>query len=119
MTRLLKKRPEGIKIFDGLCNTAVYFENYDDAGPYAYVGFEIYANKANLHMLILRWSHNIAKKLKEDWDIHALMLMEFGVDLVVAIGQDAEDKRWHKFVRLFGFPKPQMVQEAWLKLIKE
>lgn len=119
MIRFLKKRPEGIKIFEGLCSSAVYFENHDDAGPYAYVGFEIYANKANLHMHIIRWSHTVAKNLKRDWKVHVAMLQNLGVDYIVVINQDADDKRWHKFIRLFGFLKPKLVQTARLKLIKE
>lgn len=119
MIRLLKKQPERIDIFKGLCRHAIYFENYDDAGPYAYVGFEIYADKANLHMHILRWNHNVAKKLKEDWDIHVLMLLKLGVTHLVAVNQDAEDKCWHKFISLFGFGKPILAQLSQLIIYYE
>ena len=119
MIRLLKKRPEDIKIFAGLCNHAVFYENYDENGLYAYTGFEIYSNKARVHMQVFRWSHNIAKKLKVDWNLHALILLELGVNSVTAVGEGAEGKHWYKFVRMFGFGKPIMEQKSKVCLFKE
>lgn len=118
MIRLLKKRPEPVEIFGGLCDNALFYEHHDETEPYAYTGFEIYSNRARVHMHILRWSHTIAKNLKADWNLHGLMLLELGVDNIIAINEDAEDKRWYKFIRLFGFGKPIMVQQAKLKIYK-
>ena len=119
MIRLLKARPEGIKVFDGLCSDAKYFENYDDDGPYMYQGIELLSDKAIMHIHMLRFNHAIHKKTRADWDVTVRMLLKMGIKSIVGYNPDKDDSRWPNFIILFVFRGVRIIQSAVLNINME
>jgi len=86
------------------------FDLFDENGIYAKVRVDIINNQyASFHSENLRWSHNIAKSMKKDWEWLKNWCREKGIIELVASNSDIGDKRWPKYIRLFGFPEPQLV----------
>lgn len=92
------------------------FELYDSNGPYMYIGFEILKNQCAGHSKVLKWSHNVAKKIKKDWEV---IMLEFlkpnGIKKVIATFPE-DDTKWPKFINLLGFPKPRKVMVSIMEI---
>lgn len=107
MIKQLDKKPKGL--FQKLPDHYMWFELHDESKAYAYVGIEIIDIWAALHLHILQWNHNILRSILQDWIEIKGICKQFGAKQLVASNDDVHDKKWFKFIRLFGFPEPQHV----------
>lgn len=101
------EKPSGY--FEKLPDHYLWFNLFDENGTYAYIGIEVIDKWASFHTHITRWSHGIAKSLKMDWKELVLICKKLGATVAIASNDDMNDTRWPKFIKLFGFPKPQPV----------
>jgi hypothetical protein len=75
-----------------------------------YLGVEVVGSIAAIHSDVVRWSHNCAKKIGADWQAwKERYVSEYGIKKIVATFEDATDKKWPKFIKMFGFPEPKAV----------
>ena len=107
MIRQIENKPE---ILEYVKDDFVYFELLDEKGLYGYMALRRLEDRADIHMEIIRWSHNVLKHMKTSW------LPEFkrmcrinGVKEVVG-RQGGQDKKFGKFAQYLGFCKPEFVQ---------
>ena len=71
------------------------------------IAFLIIGKECLFHMDVNNWTPSIARTLK--WGVFDELfpyLKEHGVRKVAAIKDDIEDKKWHKFIAMFGFGEP-------------
>jgi hypothetical protein len=108
MIRRLEQKPEGK--FEKLPNHYMWFDFCNEDGTYAYVGVEIISIWASFHTEVIRWNHNIAKIFKKDWGNLKILAKSRGAKIAIASNENVDDiKRWTKFIKLFGFPKPKTI----------
>ena len=107
MVKQLSVKPEGY--FTKLPNHYMWFELYHKSEIYCYIGIEIIGMWASLHTHIIRWNHNTVKTLLKDWETLKHICRELGATQAVASNEDLKDKRWPKFIRMFGFAEPQAI----------
>ena len=108
MVKRLDKKPEGY-FKQSHNDNFMWFELSYKKEPYAYVAIEILGTFASLHTEMIRWSHNIAKIMQIDWEEIKFIYKRFGIKEMIASNDDVNDKRWPKFIRLFGFDKPKPI----------
>ena len=107
MVKRLDKKPEGF--FVDSAGNFMWFGFYYKNEIYAYVAIELLGSIASVHTEMVRWSHRIARTMQIDWEEIKFICKSFGVVEVVASNNDVNDKRWPKFIRLFGFPEPKPI----------
>ena len=107
MVKVLNHKP--FDRFKKLPDHYIWLQLWDNKGTYGYCGVEIIPPWASIHTEITRWSHKIARSLKEDWKEIKEMCIREGATQAIASNDDIEYDRWPKFIRLFGFPEPQPV----------
>jgi len=108
MVKSLPNKPDGY--FEGVNNdTFLWFEFSYKKEPYAYIAIEVIGTFASAHTEMMKWSHNIAKTMRTDWEEIKSICRSLGVKEVVASNNDVNDKRWPKFIRLFGFDEPNPI----------
>jgi len=103
--------------FPTTANEMKCFEFSDSKGPYFYLGFEVYGIFCSVHMKVLRWSHNTVKQGMIDFKHwQNKVLKPKGISRVIASYKNPEDKKMLKFIRLFGFPKPEKVMISTMEI---
>jgi hypothetical protein len=108
MVKSLTNKPDGY-FKDSHSDSFLWFEFTYKNDPYAYVAIEVIGAFASAHTEMVRWSHNIAKTMKADWEEIKNICRSLGVKEVAATNNDINDKRWPKFIRLFGFDEPKPI----------
>jgi len=108
MVKRLRNKPYGY-FKDAPINNFLWFEFSYKKEPYAYIAIEVIGAFASAHTEMVKWSHNIAKTMKTDWEEIKSICRSLGVKEVVASNNDVNDKRWPKFIRLFGFDEPKPI----------
>ena len=109
MVKRLSNRPKGY--FKQVHNedNFIWFALYYKKEICAYTAIEVLGLFASIHTEIIKWNHNIARVLKADWEELKFICKRHGVKEVVASNNDVEDKRWPKFIKIYGFPKPEPI----------
>jgi len=110
MVKKILEKPKGY--FKQACSdNLMWFGLYYKKELYAYAAIEILGAFASLHTELIRWNHNIAKTMQIDWEEIKFICKCLGIKEMVASNNDVNDKRWPKFIRMFGFdsPKPILV----------
>jgi len=107
MVKRLDKKPDGY--FTKLPDHYMWFELYYKSELYCYVGIEIISIWASFHTHVMKWNHNIAKTLFADWHTLKKICKGLGVTQLIASNENLEDKRWPKFIKMFGFSEPQAI----------
>lgn len=107
MVKRLTKKPEGY--FKGSADNFMWFGLYYKKEVYAYAAIEILGNFASVHTEMIKWSHRIARTMKIDWEEIKFICRSLGTVEMIASNNDVDDKRWAKFIRLFGFPEPKPI----------
>jgi hypothetical protein len=87
----------------------IWFALYYKKEIYAYIGIDVAGSFGSGHIEMIKWSHNVAKMLKIDWEEIKFICNSYGVKRILASNRDVEDKRWPKFIKLLGFPKPTSI----------
>jgi len=86
--------------------TKTYFALSDDKGVFAYLCVDKRHNQALIHLKMLRWSALIRKEMEQDWNEVLMFCIKNGINSLAAVNDDYKDKRWAKFIGIFGFPEP-------------
>jgi len=107
MVKRLDKKPEGY--FKGSADNFMWFGLYYKKEVYAYAAIEILGTFASLHTEMVKWSHSVARMMKIDWEEIKFICKSLGVVEMVASNNNVNDKRWPKFIRLFGFSEPKPI----------
>ena len=107
MVKRLENKPEGY-FKEGLDNF-MWFGLYYKKEVYGYAAIEIMGTFASVHTEMVRWSHHVARTMKIDWEEIKFICKFLGVIEMIASNNDVNDKRWRKFIRLFGFPEPKPI----------
>ena len=91
--------------FDGF----EWFELWDKE-LYGYMALRVRGKRADIHMEITRWSHNVLKYMKREWraEFKRLCVSE-GVEEVIGHHRGI-DSTFGKFARHMGFCEPVVVQ---------
>lgn len=89
--------------------TKTYFALSDSKDIYAYLCLDIRHDGALVHMEIKRWSISVRKQMEQDWNEVLMFCVKKDVSRIVAANYDYQDKRWVKFIGIFGFPKPKIL----------
>ena len=105
MIKQLEQKPEGL--FKKLPDHYMWFELYYKKEVYCYIGIEIISVWAAFHMHVIKWNHNITKTFFKDWKTLKATCRELGATTVIASNEDLNDKKWPKFIKMFGFPEPK------------
>lgn len=109
MVKKLDKKPNDyLKDIKGDC---LYFEFLYQDRPFAYFAFQRFADAAVIHNEVLEWNHNIAKTAKMDFEFLSGFLKSLGIKKIEAFYPKIE-KRWIKFVKMFGFSEPEYLLKA-------
>lgn len=105
--------------FNHLPDNCSWISLNNGAGLIAYLGIQrINTESAAIHMHVLRWSHNVLKTLKIDWQAIVKALHGDGVRYLIAANDDIGDTRWPKFIKYFGFPEPKLTKYSKQELKK-
>jgi hypothetical protein len=107
MVKQLIEKPDGY--FINASENFMWFGLYYKKEPYAYVAIEVLGTFASLHTEMIKWSHNIAKMMQIDWEAIKFICKQIGIKEVIASNNDVKDKKWPKFIRLFGFDEPEPI----------
>lgn len=100
----LVEKPEGqLKDVNDKC---IYFEFTYKDNPYAYFAFQLFDESAIIHNDVVKWNHNIAKQAQIDFKYVLGFLKAIGMKKVIAL-YPGIDKKWIKFIKMFGFPEPE------------
>ena len=85
----------------------MFFEGYDDK-PYVYAAISPTPPNAIIHLEVVRWSHNILKKLIVDWDILKKTMKNNGIETVAItkMGNLKDNEAYVKFLAWMGLPEP-------------
>lgn len=103
MIRILKEPPD---CFRHVTAEGVYLELYNDGGVYAHAMLEFDYTVAGFHLEISRWSPGVLKSLKKDWWEVLDMCEVRGATKLLVQNSAANDQRWARFIKHFGFPEP-------------
>ena len=106
------ERPE---IMKHLPEYFMYINLQDSIGIYGYMGFHISKDMAGLHCEIIRWNKSVAMQLKKDFDKVKKKLKSIGINKIVASYKEKSEK-WEKFIKLYGFPKPELIYMSTLEV---
>jgi len=109
MVNKLNEKPK--EYFNGLSDNCLYFEVLYKDRPYAYLAFQILNDSAIIHNEIIEWNHKIAKVAKIDFEYVSGFLKTIGIKKVEAFYPKIE-KRWGKFIKIFGFSEPEYLMRA-------
>lgn len=85
------------------------FEGFDEDGPYVKVKIDMIPPWASFHSEHIRWNHKVARSMIEDWKKIKSICKSRGVKELIATNANVNDKRWPKYIRLFGFKEPTLV----------
>jgi hypothetical protein len=107
MVKRLLEKPTGY--FVDAHEDFIWFGLYYKNEPYAYVAIEVLGTFASLHTEMIKWSHNIARVMQIDWEEIKFLCKQGGIKEVIASNSDVKDKKWPKFIRLFGFDEPKPI----------
>ena len=101
------KRPQ---CFEKLEEDFVYFEGYDTK-PYVYAAISFYPPMAYMHLEVIRFSHNILKRMIVDWDLLKKVIRENGVNTVTITkpGTLDSNKSYIKFLKKLGLSQPHEI----------
>jgi len=100
---VLENRPECFRHF---VEPFVWIQGYDEHGPYAHLAIAYIHETAVVHIDINRWTPNILKLMKEEWQEIVDMCREKGMVYIVAQTDKLDDPKWPRLVGYFGFPEP-------------
>ncbi len=109
MINKLTYRPEEMK---HLFADNVFFAVSDENGVYCYVALGLKHNEGLVHINVLRWSKTVRKAILMDWELILKYCRAHGCKRLTAANDDYQDKRWPKFIKLFGFPPPRIIALA-------
>ena len=76
---------------------------------YGYIGLEVVGNVASFHTNIKKWTIETSKELHKDWDRLKSLCRKRNVKIAIASNANTNDKKWVKFIKMFGFPEPELV----------
>jgi hypothetical protein len=108
MIRRLYKKPD--TGFEHLAEDYTWLECYDYNGPYCVVAIDIANNGiAALHAKMSRWNHHVLKSFLIDWEKIKRICKSKDCNLLVVTTRNTQDKKWQKFVSLFGFKKTDLL----------
>jgi len=93
-----------------------YYRLFDVDDTYAYIALDYNNDMVSIHFYCLKWTHNIAKAIKDDFNIVISGLKNSGIKKIVASYIDVEDSKWPKFIRMFGFPCPRKIQVSVMEI---
>lgn len=96
--------------------TWIWMEFHDGKNAIGNMGLQIQNGHAGVHYRSIRWSHNTAKILRKDWKIILETLKEYGIKDITATHLDINDKKWPKFIKIFGFPEPKPMNVSIMEL---
>lgn len=111
VNKLNEKPKEYLKDIKDDC---IYFELVYKDSPYAYFAFQLFKDTTVLHNEVIVWNHNVAKQAQADFKYILDFLKKIGMKQVIAL-YPSIDKKWIKFIKMFGFPEPEHL----LKSVKE
>ena len=114
MIKVLESKPEGI--FENLSEFNTWLMGYDIKGIYCYYALEVTHRMGAIHLHILRWTHNVAKRLRSDLETLKLLARNRGANCLVASFPNTEDKIWPRFIKRFGFPEPCKIYMSVLEI---
>ena len=106
MVRVCEK-PE---CFNQLEGDFIYFEGYCDF-PYVYGAVSFNGKIGYLHLEVIKWSHNILKRMIVDWDIFKNIIKKNGVKhlIITKKGTLSENRGYVKFLSKMGLSSPQEI----------
>ena len=104
MIKNINTKPD---IFNHVPEPTICFSLLDNEKIYGYIIYNVVGELAGIHSEIFKWNHIIARKLKKDFDSTARKVKKLGVKKIVA-SHLGKDEKWEKFIKLYGFPKPQL-----------
>lgn len=108
MIEELDTRPEDI--FDPRIDDSHHWLRMHLNGvTYAYIALKIVGEESAIHLEFQSWSKSILKELLADWENILYACKKAGATSIIAANPDYEDKRWPKFIKHFGFPKPDII----------
>lgn len=71
---------------------------------------EIVKPQATIHFDVQRWNRKVAVTILEDWEEIKEILKNEGVKNILVTYMDIKkEKKWAKFIQLFGFPEPRHI----------
>lgn len=82
-----------------------WIAGWDNRGTYAWAGLQLKANEGQLHLEVVRWSHNTWRALKRDWLELLAFCRQRECELIVVANKPG-NQLWNKFIQKFGFPEP-------------
>ena len=94
------------------------FEVINKSKVVAYFGIHIINDIASLHLEVLHWSASTCKMLIKDWEVIKRYIKILGCSRVVVSTPNNNDIRWPKLIKLFGFPKPEVITLSTLEVVK-
>lgn len=94
------------KAFEGMDPDGCrWMSGSDEDGVYCWIAVKLKADEGQVHLQVVRWSHNILKKLTRDWR-HVLKYCYLrGCRQMTAVSTP-DDPKWERFIKHFGFPGP-------------
>ena len=97
------------KEFHGIKDIVGVWACFNELDPYGDVCLqEIEANKVAIHLNITTWYKSLIPVMIDDFKYLLTLCQNY--DYIVASNPDVDDKRWRKFIKLFGCPKPIKMQ---------
>ena len=103
--------------FPTTANEMKCFEFSDSKGPCIHVGIEVINESCSIHLSIKRFSHNIVKQARTDFEYIKTYLASTGVVRIIASFPDEEtNKWWSKLIKLFGFKEPIRIMTSIMEI---
>ena len=100
---MIKQLPNKPQHYLGELENCHWIEGTKDDIIYGYVAIKQADETANIHMEIIKWSHNIMREALIDWENVKGLCKHLGIKTIFVPGQQEIDSTWTKFVKLFGF----------------
>ena len=106
---MIREVPERPECFSHIPPEAanVFVEGFNDRGVYGYLGFNVTGDIAQIHLYIIpgKFKPSVFREIKKDWHKVVKMCYVRKAKTIIVINPNP-DKRWFKFIRIFGFNKP-------------
>ncbi len=83
-----------------------FLENGEQYGCFALHKDE---GSVGVHLEISKWSIAVMKELKRERFAIIREAKRMGVNYIYAVNKNYKDKLWGRFIRHFGFPKPDII----------
>ena len=104
MVKRLEKKP-----FEQASDDILWLGLYYKKELYCYFGIELLKHFVSAHAEVVKWNHNIAKMFKIDWEEIKFICKSLGANEIIASNDNLNDKRWPKFIKMFGFSEPKLI----------